>query len=163
MTPDEHAAWLAQQGQGGQPGAPAPSGHGGGGHGGHGGAPGEIELWAVQSSLFKVVVTEGSGRILYRNDRDSTQPPASTCIDTTCTAVWEPLLLGQGEVIGLGVEQDKIGSVYRPDGSQQVTLAGWPLYTHAGEGAGQSSTATGADGVWFAIAPTGEKAVRAEG
>lgn len=161
MTPEEHAAWQAEQGQGG--GNAAAGEQGGGGHGGHGGAPGEVELWAVQSSLFDVVVTEGTGRILYRNDRDSTQPPASTCIDTACTSVWEPLLVGQGEVIGLGVDQAKIGSVFRPDGRQQVTLAGWPLYTHAGEGGGQSTTATGADGVWFAIAPTGEKAVRATG
>ena len=58
MTAEEHAAWLAeQQAQGGNA---ASSGQGGGGHSGHGGAPGEIELWAVQSSLFKVVVTEGS-------------------------------------------------------------------------------------------------------
>jgi predicted lipoprotein with Yx(FWY)xxD motif len=157
MTPEQHAAWLAEQARSGDA-----SAQGGGGHGGHGGAPGEIELWAVQSSLFKVVVTEGSGRILYRNDRDSTQPPASTCIDTACTSVWEPLLVGQGEVVGLGVDQAMIGSVFRPDGSRQVTLAGWPLYTRAGESAGQTTTATGADGVWFAIAPTGEKAVAAE-
>lgn len=156
MTAEEHAAWLAEQAQSGDAAAS-------GGHSGHGGAPGSIELWAVQSSLFQAVVTEANGRILYRNDRDSAQPSASTCIDPICTTTWEPLLVGTGEPVGLGVDQDKIGAVFRPDGSRQITLAGWPLYTRAGENGGQATTATGADGVWFAVAPTGEHAVPAGG
>jgi predicted lipoprotein with Yx(FWY)xxD motif len=163
MTAEEHAAWLAEQSQSGQSGGSEASGQGGG-HGGHGGSTGALELWAVQSDLFpSYVVTEGGGRILYRNDRDSSQPPASTCVDQGCTSVWEPLLVPAGQVVGLGVDQSKIGTVSRPDGSQQVTLSGWPLYTHAGENGGQATTASGADGVWFAIAPTGEKAVPAAG
>jgi predicted lipoprotein with Yx(FWY)xxD motif len=160
MTAEEHAAWLAEQGRSGD----AAAGGQGGGHGGHGGASGGLELWAVQSELFpQYVVTESNGRILYRHDRDSAQPSASTCIDPVCTTTWEPLLVPTGDVVGLGVDQTKIGSVFRPDGSQQVTLAGWPLYTRAGENGGQATTATGADGVWFAVAPSGEHAVAAGG
>jgi predicted lipoprotein with Yx(FWY)xxD motif len=171
MTTEEHAAWLAEQGQGGgdashsehpdSGGAAAEGGQAaeGGGHGGHSGNPGELELWAVQTDVFKTVVTEGDGRIVYRFDRDSFQPSASNCIDEACLSTWEPVLAPPGEVVGLGVDQSKIGTVFRPDGSKQVTLGGWPLYTHAGENGGLvDAGANGKDGVWFAIAPTGDKA-----
>jgi hypothetical protein len=62
-------------------------------------------------------------------------------------------------VVGRGVDQTRIGTLDRPDGTQQVTLDGWPLYLRVGEAAGLAGTgANGTDGVWFAIAPTGEKA-----
>lgn len=164
MTADEHTAWLAEQ-EGGAA-AGGSGGHGaegsgehGGGHGGHGGNPGELELWAVQTDIFKTVVTQADGRMIYRYDRDSAQPSASNCIDDTCLAAWEPVLAPPGEVVGLGVNPADVGTVFRPDGSKQVTLGGWPIYTHAGENGGLvDAGANGQDGVWFAIAPTGEKA-----
>src|SRR5262245_19748784 len=78
MTAEEHAQWEAEQAAGGGAAAEgdhSASGHGGdaaasggGGHGGHGGNPGEIELWAVQSAPLGVIVTDGTGQIVYRND-----------------------------------------------------------------------------------------------
>jgi predicted lipoprotein with Yx(FWY)xxD motif len=162
MTPEEHAAWLAEQEGGAAAGSGehgAEGGEQGGGHSGHGAAPGELELWAVQTDVFKAVVTQDNGRIIYRYDRDSAQPSASNCIDDTCLAAWEPVLAPPGQVVGLGVNQDAIGTVFRPDGSKQITLGGWPIYTHAGENGGLvDAGANGQDGVWFAIAPTGDKA-----
>jgi predicted lipoprotein with Yx(FWY)xxD motif len=167
MTAEEHAAWEAEQAQGG--GAAADSGHSGhgggapatgGGHSGHGGATGEVELWAVQSEPLGYIVTDGAGRIVYRSDRDSNQPPTTTCVDPVCTASWEPLLVGEQGVVGLGVKEDDIGAVVRPDGSKQVTIAGWPAYTHVGESTGlQTAGGNGADGVWWAFNPQGEKAL----
>lgn len=134
-----------------------PEGHTGAEGGHHGGPPGSLELWAVQSRPLGVVVTDGRGRVLYRHDGDSNQPPTSTCVDA-CTATWEPVLAGAEPVVPLGIDESKIGTLVRPDGGKQVTLAGWPLYAHVGGANGlQDAGAQGVDGVWFAIAPDGEK------
>jgi predicted lipoprotein with Yx(FWY)xxD motif len=119
-----------------------------------------VELWAVQSKPLGIVVTDGTGQILYRSDRDSNQPPTTTCVDAACTASWAPVLVGAQGVTGLGVLDKDIGAVVRPDGSKQVTVAGWPIYTHVGESTGlQSAGGNGAEGVWWAINPQGEKAL----
>jgi predicted lipoprotein with Yx(FWY)xxD motif len=135
------------------------SGHGGG-HGGHGGgsATGELELWAVQTGPLGVVVTDGTGALVYRSDRDGNAPSNSSCTGD-CTAVWEPLAadLNKPPVL-LGVNEDQIGVLTRPDGRDQLTLAGWPLYRHLGTHADQATQANGTDGVWFAIRPDGQKA-----
>ena len=126
MTAEDHAQWEAEQAQGGG---------NGGGHTSHGNAaPGSLELWAVQTRPFDQVVTDHTGQIVYRSDRDSNQPPTSTCVAAPCTATWEPLVIDEtGEVVGLGVAEDDIGTLTRPDGTRQVTIAGWPAYTHAGD------------------------------
>ncbi|WP_214401707.1 hypothetical protein [Pseudonocardia lacus] len=170
MTAEEHAQWEAEQaggggaaaegGHSGHGGGAAPAPGGGGGHSGHGGNTGETELWAVQSAPLGYIVTDGTGQIVYRSDRDSNQPPTSTCVDPACTAAWAPVLVGESGVVGLGVKEDDIGALVRPDGSKQVTVAGWPVYTHVGESTGlESAGGNGADGVWWAINPQGEKAL----
>jgi predicted lipoprotein with Yx(FWY)xxD motif len=142
-----------------------------GSHSGHGGAAtaheehdatlptGELYLWAVQSGPLGTVVVDTQYRIVYRSDRDSPRPPTSTCLDPTCTGTWEPLLTGGLSVVGRGVDQARIGTLDRPDGTRQATLDGWPLYLRVDEPAGLATTgANGTDGVWFAISPTGDKA-----
>ena len=156
---------LAIAACGGQPAqpaaAPGPTDHAAAGHGSpgqHGGAPGVLELWAVQTGPLGVVVTDGAGHLIYRSDKDSSQPPASACTDS-CVTAWEPVVITQGPPVLLGVDESKVGTVARPDGGDQVTLAGWPLYRRAGEQPGlQTAGADGTDGVWFAVAPDGAKA-----
>jgi predicted lipoprotein with Yx(FWY)xxD motif len=124
-----------------------------------GGDPGQVQLWAVQSGPLGVVTTDGNGRIVYQFDKDSTEPPASTCVAADCLQSWEPILMPQQGVSGLGVDESKVGSTVRPDGSKQVTLYGHPIYLHKGETGGLANTgANGADGVWWAINPYGAKA-----
>jgi copper resistance protein D len=122
--------------------------------------PGSVDVWAVQSGRLGPVVVDSGFRLLYRSDRDTAQPSASTCVDPTCTGQWQPLLLsGGGTALGHGLDPALLGSVTRPDGSQQVTLGGWPLYLHVGETGGLATTgANGTDGNWFAVSPTGAKA-----
>jgi predicted lipoprotein with Yx(FWY)xxD motif len=129
------------------------------GHGGHGGgAGGDLELWAVQTGPLGVVVTDGTGQLLYRSDRDANAPSASTCTGD-CTATWEPVKadLNKPPVL-LGVDENQVGVLARPDGVDQLTLGGWPLYRHLGTHADATVQANGTDGVWFAIRPDGSKA-----
>lgn len=142
--------------------APATAGAGGSAAAGAQAAPGgRVELWAVQSGALGVLVTDGDGRPIYRFDRDSHQPPSTACTGS-CTDTWPPVLIGNQPPDLEGVDAALVGSFVRPDdGQRQLTLAGWPLYRHAGDDGGLSSTyGNGDDNAWFVVAPTGDHAAR---
>jgi predicted lipoprotein with Yx(FWY)xxD motif len=121
---------------------------------------GRVELWAVQSGALGVLVADGDGRPVYRFDRDSHQPSSTTCTGS-CADAWPPVLIGNQPPDLEGVNASLVGSIVRPDGQRQLTLAGWPLYRHAGDDGGLTSTyGNGDDNALFVIAPTGDKAVK---
>ncbi|MFB4318217.1 SCO0930 family lipoprotein [Actinomadura sp. 21ATH] len=103
------------------------------------------------------VVTDREGRTLYRFDKDTARPPASTCEDA-CADAWPPVMTGQGEVEVKGVDQNLVGKVRRPDGAWQVTLGGWPLYRYAKDREPGDAKGQGVGGTWYASAPDGKKA-----
>ena len=72
-------------------------------------------------------VTDGEGNVLYRYDHD--QPSVSTCFGA-CAATWIPVLTS-GTPAVTGIDPTLVSTLRRPDGTLQVTLAGWPLYRHA--------------------------------
>src|SRR3954468_13625193 len=155
MSPEDMAKMPGMQG-----GDTSQMGGMGDGSGGMsmGGNPGQTELWAVQSGPLGVVVTDGGGRLVYQFDQDATNPPARACVDD-CLQSWQPSLANSQPVAGLGVDESKIGTVVRPDGSKQVTLYNPPIYLHRGENGGLANAgANGAEGVWWAINPYGAKA-----
>ena len=142
------------------------SGHGGqSGHGGHGGQGGPGSpvvpaptLYAVQTGPLGIILTDGSGHLIYRSDADSATPPASTCIDA-CAQTWIPVTAPPDQELDLaGVKEELVGRLQRADGSSQLTLAGWPLYRNRDDD-GSLATAgqNGADGTWFVVTPKGEK------
>ncbi|HET6259344.1 MAG TPA: hypothetical protein VFE39_11895 [Pseudonocardia sp.] len=135
----------------------------GGHHGGHG-SPGDAgpSLYAVQSGPLGVVATDGAGHLMYRSDADSADPSTSNC-SGSCAQTWLPVLVAAGqEPELLGVDAAAVGRLTRPEGTTQLTLAGWPLYRHRDDQGGlQSAGQNGADGIWFAITPTGDKATAA--
>jgi predicted lipoprotein with Yx(FWY)xxD motif len=146
--------------------AEAPGGHGGGhgGSSGHGGGHGggvvpAPTLYAVQTGPLGIILTDGSGHLLYRSDADRADPPTSACVDA-CAETWVPVTATPDQELDLaGVKEDLVGRLQRPDGSTQLTLAGWPLYRHRDDN-GSLSTAgqNGAEGKWFVVTPKGEKA-----
>jgi predicted lipoprotein with Yx(FWY)xxD motif len=164
--PTEHAGHEAAATAAPEAAAPAaPEGHGGG-HGGHGGngsspvvhAP---TLYAVQTGPLGIILTDGSGHLVYRSDADSADPPTSTCTDA-CAQTWIPITMTPGRKLDLaGVKEELVGQLQRPDGTTQLTLAGWPLYRHRDDD-GMLTTAgqNGVDGR-FVVTPKGEKATPA--
>jgi predicted lipoprotein with Yx(FWY)xxD motif len=101
------------------------------------------------------VVTDGGGFALYRFDRDTANPSAATCVDA-CVTTWQPVLTGGAPGLQ-GIDTTLVGTVTRADGGVQVTLAGWPLYRYTGDRQPGTVTGQGADGAWWAVAPTGRK------
>jgi predicted lipoprotein with Yx(FWY)xxD motif len=101
------------------------------------------------------VVTDQRGAIVYRFEKDSSQPPTSNC-NGACATTWPPVLV-EGTPDLEGVSAGKVGTVKRADGRTQATLGGWPLYyyskdTKPGDGKGQ-----GVGGTWFAVGKDGKK------
>ncbi|GAA4708041.1 hypothetical protein [Phytohabitans rumicis] len=116
-------------------------------------------LQVAQLRGFSPVVVNGKGRTIYRFDKDDNKPPATTCVDA-CLKTWEPVLAPNGVEIRTGVEEDSVGTVTRPDGAEQLTLNGWPLYYfHKDLSLGQTA-GHGVGDAWFAISPRGGKAAK---
>lgn len=136
--------------------APSADPHAGMAGMGHG-AQGGLELYAVQTGPLGVVVTDGSGRLVYGSGGDTNNPPASHCTDT-CAQQWLPLVVPAGEQPQLlGVDADTVGRYAREDGSSQLTLGGWPVYVNRDDDGGSNTAAPDAHGAWFVMTPQGER------
>ncbi len=75
-------------------------------------------------------------------------PGISTC-SGSCAQVWPPLTVAGAPVAGKGVA-GRLGILSRPDGRQQVTYDGWPLYYFTGDTRPGYAAGNGYGGVWFA-------------
>lgn len=108
-------------------------------------------LVLADSKLGKILA-DGAGRSLYvfEADTDST----STCISAGCVAEWPPFIADGTPQGTAGLAADQLGSTSRPDGRQQVTYHGHPLYYFAGDSqpgstAGQALNDNG--GPWYVV------------
>ena len=71
--------------------------------------------------------------MLYRFDDDTAgSKPVATCNDA-CAKIWLPALTNDGKPKLKGVDAKLVGTVTRADGTQQLTLKGWPLYSYIGD------------------------------
>lgn len=123
--------------------------------------PGDIaKLQVEQSPAVGPVVADREHYTLYFNTQDSTNPPKSTCLEAECTLVWPPLLAAGGNIEAPALDKALLGTVKRPDGLEQVTIAGHPVYRYVDDEQAGDTVGHGIDGRWFAIAPSGTKATR---
>jgi len=111
------------------------------------------------------IVVDGKGVTVYRFDADTNKPPTSHC-SGSCTTFWPPVPAGTGTPQVAGVSSTLIGTVTRDDGTKQLTLAGWPLYTYSGDHAAGDANGQGLNafgGMWWAVTTTGDKAGSSSG
>jgi predicted lipoprotein with Yx(FWY)xxD motif len=142
---------LYGSGSGG--GAPATSAQGGG-------TATTAALSTTSSGTLGTIVADSKGRTVYLYTKDTQNSPTSTCTGT-CATNWPPVVAGSGTPTVKGISQSLVGSITRPDGTKQLTLAGWPLYEFAGDSAAGDVTGQDKGGVWFAVTPSGAKAAAA--
>ncbi|WFE23234.1 hypothetical protein O7621_07990 [Solwaraspora sp. WMMD937] len=114
-------------------------------------------LYAVDSRTLDEIVIDAQGFVLYRSDRDTAAPTWSAC-EGQCRQSWLPAPC-EGEVRVEGIDRQLVGCFDRPDGSRQLSLAGWPLYGYAGDRMPGDANGHGQSGIWFAIRPDGDNAV----
>jgi predicted lipoprotein with Yx(FWY)xxD motif len=115
-------------------------------------------LQVTKNSSLGQIVTTSSGMTVYRYDADSASPSKSNC-SGQCLTAWPPVLAtGSGKPQVSGVSSSLVGEITRSDGTKQITLDGWPLYTYAGDSAAGQANGQASGGVWWAVTPTGAKA-----
>ncbi|MFF7393589.1 SCO0930 family lipoprotein [Streptomyces scabiei] len=115
---------------------------------------GQLTVW--NSDEYGKVLTDSAGRTLYRFDKDSFEPPKTTC-EGECAVTWPPVPAA-GATAAQGVDKALLGEVSRPDGTKQLTVAGWPMYYFAKDTKAGDIKGQGLKGTWFASAPNGKKA-----
>jgi predicted lipoprotein with Yx(FWY)xxD motif len=108
-----------------------------------------------ETKLGRILV-DANGRTLYLFEKD--KGATSNC-NGACASIWPPLTAGKAKA-GTGVTAADLGTTKRSDGKTEITYAGHPLYTYAGDQkpgdvAGQGLDQFGAE--WYVLAPDGHK------
>lgn len=103
------------------------------------------------------ILTDGEGRTLYLFEKDT--GTKSTCFDA-CATGWPPLTTKGTPTAVSGGRMGELGTTTRPDGVEQVTYAGHPLYyfqgdKQPGQTTGEGLKAFGAE--WYALSASGKK------
>ncbi|TLS43593.1 hypothetical protein FE633_24825 [Streptomyces montanus] len=118
-------------------------------------------LAVAENAKLGEVVTDSAGMTLYRFDKDTAEPPKSTC-DGDCATTWPPVP-ASGASAPAGIDKSLLGEVTRSDGTKQLTLDGWPMYRYAKDTKAGDTKGQGVGGTWYASAPTGKKATEGGG
>jgi predicted lipoprotein with Yx(FWY)xxD motif len=110
------------------------SDNGGGGNGRAATASAGPGVVSIQSVDGTNVLTDSEGRTLYSAEVEKGR---IRCVDA-CTSFWDPVRASakQSKSASEGVDLN-LGVVKRPDGADQLTFKGLPLYSFTQEGAGQ--------------------------
>lgn len=113
---------------------------------------------ASNAGLGATVLVNAQGLTLYHLSAE--QKGKFICTSTACLGVWHPLTAQAGRTPNGTV--GSLGTVKRPDGTEQVTYRGMPLYTFAQDTApGQTNGQGFKDvGTWSAVT-TGSSATSA--
>jgi len=111
-------------------------------------------LGTAVTAVGTVVTTDGF--TVYRFAQDGTTPSQPTCLGA-CEAQWPPVH-GDGQPALQGIPAGLVGTVGRPDGTQQLTLNGWPLYRYAGDTRPGEAKGEGIGGTWAAMGANGSPA-----
>jgi predicted lipoprotein with Yx(FWY)xxD motif len=72
------------------------------------------------------IVIDGEGFTLYRFDKDTASPSKSSCV-AACVRLWPPVLVNE-KLTFRNLDAGQLGVLTRQDGTQQLTIGGWPAY-----------------------------------
>ncbi|MEV7612522.1 SCO0930 family lipoprotein [Streptomyces sp. NPDC089799] len=172
LAPDGRKAVDAKQKPGGSGhsgmdmgGKPADSGsnYGGNGAGDNGGDSGsgtgagsDKELSVASNEKLGKILVDGQWRTLYRFAKDSAWPMKIACVGA-CAETWKPAA-PVDKTKTSGIRPELVGKVKRPDGTEQLTIDCWPVYTFTGDTAPGQTNGHKAQNLWFAVTDTGKKA-----
>jgi predicted lipoprotein with Yx(FWY)xxD motif len=115
---------------------------------------------ALRKTGLGTILVDARGRTLYLFEKDRNR--VSTC-NSACAKFWPRLTSHRTPRAGKGVHQSLLGLTRTPSGVRQVTYAGHPLYTFAGDKRAGQTSGEGLDNFgaeWYAVAATGHKVER---
>lgn len=103
---------------------------------------------ASNTTLSATVLVDAQGMTLYHLSGE--QNGKLICTSSACVRVWHPLSASAGTPSG---SVGSLGTVKRPDGTEQVTYKGMPLYTFASDQKPGDATGQGIKdvGTWTAV------------
>jgi len=112
---------------------------------------------ALGSTSAGKVLVDGQGMTLYVFARDTRGRSACT---GSCASYWPPVPSSEKPTVAVGAVTAQFGSVKRPDGSSQLTVNGFPVYTYAGDSqpgqaSGQGQNLSG--GLWWVVSADGSR------
>jgi predicted lipoprotein with Yx(FWY)xxD motif len=118
-------------------------------------APATGQAITAQATALGVILVDGSGRTVYEFANDTNGTSACT---GTCATNWPPVAAPSPLPTSLSGVTGQLGVITRQDGTSQLSVAGHPLYTFAGDTApgqtnGQGKTLDG--GLWTVASAAG--------
>ena len=117
---------------------------------------GDVNLYFIANTeQMGWFVTDADGLPLYRFDKDTPKPSKSNC-EGECLKAWKPVLADKTPM-ATGVDPISMGVLTRPDGTKQLTIAGFPQYVYAEDKAAGDMKGQGKGGTWWVTAPNGAK------
>jgi len=111
---------------------------------------GSATVQTAKSSKYGTVLVNIHGRTLYRYTLD--KKGVSNC-KGACAKYW-PALVVKGSAkptAGAGAKASLLGTIKRASGARQVTYAGFPLYTYAGDGKSGDVKGEGFEKTWYVV------------
>ena len=105
---------------------------------------------AYNEALGEYLVDQ-DGMTLYYSANDAPNSGTSSCGDT-CILYWPPFHTGQ-IILHRNLSWFDFSTIYREDGSAQITYKGWPLYYYTNDYNPDEIRGQGIDDVWFVAGP----------
>jgi predicted lipoprotein with Yx(FWY)xxD motif len=102
------------------------------------------------------VLVDQTGKTLYAFAADSKDH--SNC-SGSCAQYWPPVTVAKGSPTASKDVSATVGTTTRSDGSVQLTVNGWPMYTYAGDAQAGDATGQGKNlsgGLWWVVDPSGQ-------
>ena len=117
---------------------------------------------AAKSKTFGTILVSSKGRTLYRYTIDGKNVNRCTS-NPACNKYWPPLLVKAGvkPTAVAGAKASKLGTIKAKNGMRQVTYAGWPLYTCAGDTSSGQTKGQGFEKQWYVVNTNGGLVKRA--
>ncbi|RDV12166.1 hypothetical protein DXK94_02235 [Arthrobacter sp. RT-1] len=111
-----------------------------------------VDLKTASTSAGTIVV-DGKGMSVYFFTKDMKDSGTSACTDA-CLVAWPPVFASSETPSAEGVT-GALGTITTPDGKQQVTLEGLPLYYFAKDTKPGDILGQGVNDVWYLADPSG--------
>lgn len=118
--------------------------------------PGTVLAKVVDTAKFGQILVDAQGMTIYRYDKDANDPSKTNCVGN-CLVKWPAVAWAPGASIP-GIEPRLIGKVVRPDGSNQLTIGGWPAYRFWNDKVPGDVKGQGVGKTWWAITVEGKRA-----
>jgi predicted lipoprotein with Yx(FWY)xxD motif len=112
-------------------------------------------LLATASTPLGSILVDGKGMTVYLFAADT---PGHSACSGSCATYWPPVPAPATLPATLTGVTGTLGEITRTDGSKQLTVNGWPVYTYAADSAAGMASGQGKNlsgGLWWVLSPSG--------